>query len=134
MLETYFSILCRLSVTGSFFLYSKQSAPTNSRLFERLIDLVLSNPEDIDRSSQSVELINLPLSQDEESWLSDHLTEGKGRNLPGAKDTLMMRSITTGRLSKFSDESKGFTGRTVGGINWATVKEGMQQSSMLAPT
>ena len=78
------------------------------------------------RATRAVELIRLPLSDHEERWLEDYLTHGKGKNLYGAKDTVMMRRIATGRVKEAADLSKSVKSRRVDGLNWETLSVGLQ--------
>lgn len=81
-----------------------------------------------------MELINLPLNEDEEAFFNAYLAEGKGRNLPGAKDTLVMRGIIIGQSSIIADHGKDLTGRIIDGINWATVKDSIERSMVSTKT
>lgn len=103
-------------------------------LLQILIHSVLSDTEESNRSARCVELIKLPFNEDEEACFNAYLAEGKGRNLPGAKDTLVMRGIMIGQPSVLADHGKDLTGRIIGGMNWATVKDSIERSSVPTKT
>ncbi|KAI4157324.1 MAG: hypothetical protein LQ342_008371 [Letrouitia transgressa] len=134
VIEAYFTILCRLSITEAFFWSRQQGELRNRALLQNLIHSVLCDTEQSNRSARSVELINLPLNEDEEAFFNAYLAEGKGRNLPGAKDTLVMRGIIIGQSSIIADHGKDLTGRIIDGINWATVKDSIERSMVSTKT
>jgi hypothetical protein len=94
-------------------------------MFEMLISLVLHNSPQALMADRSVELVNLPMSEEEESWFEEYLVRGEGRGLRKAKDTVMMRKIGTG---KFEDslEMKGINGRNIGGLDWGILVAGIE--------
>ncbi|TGO69824.1 hypothetical protein BOTNAR_0006g00090 [Botryotinia narcissicola] len=126
--ESLFSAIARTSVTEAFYFSRGQSQYMQRHMFEQLIAAVLKNspPETI--ADRSVELVNLPLSPEEEAWFEDYLLRGEGRAIRKARDTIMMRRIGTGKFSE-TLSLKGIGSRSIGGLDWerlsAAVKEGL---------
>ncbi|KAI9845415.1 MAG: hypothetical protein M1837_004893 [Sclerophora amabilis] len=123
-LEVLYSALCRTSTTEAFYFARAQSGQTRRHLLEQLIHAVLSSSRGEEGASKAVELINQPFTGEEEQWFEQYLTVGKGRNLSGAKDTVIMRRIGRGKFSEL-DDIKGPSGRKVDGVNWDTLKKGL---------
>lgn len=124
-LESLFSAIARTSPTEAF--YFSRGQPENSRrhMFEMLIKLVLSNSSKGIIADHSVELVSLPLTGEEEVWFSEYLLHGEGRSIRRAKDTLMMRRIGTGNFAE-SLSLEGMNARAIGGLDWATLSEAVQ--------
>lgn len=81
-----------------------------------------------------MELINLPFDDTEESWFEDVLLHGLGRTLHGAKDTVMMRRLATGKLSNLSTDLEALSGKKIDGINWDVLKQSMQHAQTVYPS
>jgi hypothetical protein len=94
-------------------------------MFEMLIALVLNNSSRDTRADRGVELVNLPFTHEEESWFEEYLQHGEGRSIKGSKDTLMMRRIGTGNFSE-SLSIRHMNGRSVGGLDWGTLSEAVE--------
>lgn len=75
-----------------------------------------------------MELVGLPLDDDEEAWFQDSLLHGNASNLQGAKDTLMMRFLATGRTNALAAELESLGGKKVEGLNWDDLRESMRSS------
>lgn len=87
-------------------------------LFRRIITNVLSGPKGDQKAERASELVALPLDPLEERWFEEFLTEGDGKRLKAAKDTLMMRRIATGRVSNAGEKG-----------TWGTVMESFRVGS-----
>ncbi|KAI9791796.1 MAG: hypothetical protein M1833_001320 [Piccolia ochrophora] len=124
-LDTFFSVLCRVSVTEAFYFSHGQASSVHKRLFEQLISFALSHARGEERSNNCAELVNLPLTQQEESWLEGYLLTGDGKSLNGSRDTVMMRRIGTGKFQEVMDDRRGPSGRKVQGLNWDSLQEGL---------
>ena len=90
-----------------------------------LISLVLNNSPQATIADRSVELVNLPLTAEEEGWFEEYLLRGDGRGLKKAKDTVVMRRIGTGKFKEGLD-TKGLKGRDVAGLDWNTLTAGIE--------
>lgn len=79
------------------------------------------------KATRGVELISLPLHKEEESWFTGYL-EGKGRDLAGANDTLIMRGIAIGRSESVSRDRRIENSQKIDGVDWNTLRSGMPYS------
>lgn len=127
----FFQVMCRSSITEAFYFSREQSEFTHRHLFEKLIDFVLGNSSGNSQGKRSVELIRLPFDDVENLWFDEYLGEGKGRKLPGANDTTIMRALTKGDPTILFDHAQSVDGRKVDGVNWVTFRESFKQSSGL---
>jgi hypothetical protein len=124
-LESLFSAIARTSITEAF--YFSRGQPENARrhMFEMLIALVLNNSSKDTIADHGVELVNLPLTREEEVWFNEYLLHGEGRVINRAKDTLMMRNIGTGNFTQ-SLSLDGLNSGPIGGLDWATLSAAVQ--------
>lgn len=127
----FFQVMCRSSITEAFYFSREQSEFTHRHLFEKLIDFVLGNSSGNSQGKRSVELIRLPFDDVENLWFDEYLAEGKGRKLPGANDTTIMRALTKGDPTILVDHAQSVDGRKVDGVNWVSFRESLKQSSGL---
>ncbi|KAJ5885232.1 hypothetical protein N7495_009742 [Penicillium taxi] len=125
--QSYFEILCRSSITEAFYFTRKHDGYNRDRLFVQLVEFVHKTPAGQTRSKRAMEFVGLPLDEDEETRLEETLLDGSVSTLPGAKDTLMMRRLATGRLQGL--ESLG--GKKVDGLNWDDLRESMKHFQSL---
>ena len=129
VLEEFFSILCRSSVTEAFFFSRGLGSVRHRDLFEKLLNFVLANSPGAIRATRSMELINLPLAEEEEAWFEEYLKDGKGRTLSGASDTLVMRALVARRPNAIMEYGINTNGRKIDGINWSILKDSIQRGS-----
>lgn len=94
-------------------------------MFEMLISIVLHSPASEKTAARATELVNLPLTQEEEDWFESYLTKGEGRALKRARDTLIMRRIGTARFSEAL--SLDFEGQATGGLSWKMMQDALQE-------
>jgi hypothetical protein len=94
-------------------------------MFEMLISLVLNNSSHDTVADRSMELVNLPFTAEEEGWFEDYLSNGEGRTIRKASDTLVIRKIGTGRFTE-SLAVEGLNVRAIGGLDWNTLSDGVQ--------
>jgi hypothetical protein len=125
-IECLFSAIARTSVTEAFYFCRGQSEYAQRHMFEMLVALVLNNSTPETVADRSVELVNLPFTQEEDGWFEDYLLRGEGRALRRAKDTWIMRKIGTGKFTE-SLSLKGINNRSIGGLDWGTLSEGVQK-------
>ncbi|KKZ65444.1 hypothetical protein EMCG_08716 [[Emmonsia] crescens] len=131
-LNAYFALLCRTHITESFYFARKQPSPSSHRdLLEQLILFVLSSTKPGEaRAKRAMELINLPFNAEEESWFEECLLTGNAKHLPGAKDTVMMRRVATGRLQDLNrGDLEALGGRKIEGLNWDDLRKNLRASS-----
>lgn len=120
MLEAYFLILCRASVTEAFYFSRTQGDINHSILFEKLVLFVHTKTSGADKAARGVELISLPLTEEEENWFTGYLTKGD-EELAGAADTLRMREVATGHSINVQLPA-GNGSEKIDGVNWETLK------------
>jgi hypothetical protein len=123
--ECLFSALARTSVTEAFYFCRGLAEYTHRHMFEMLVSLVLNNSPSDTIADRCVELVNLPLSTEEDEWLEDYLLQGEGRALKKGKDMMMMRKIGTGNFAE-SLALKGINSRAIGGLDWKTLSEAVE--------
>ena len=124
-IQCLFRAIATSSVTEAFYYSRSQPENTRRHLFEFLISLVIHNSPKATIADRSVELVNLPFSDEEEAWFEEYLLQGDGRGLSKGKDTLMMRKIGTGKFTE-SLALKGANGRAIGGLDWRTLLESIR--------
>lgn len=124
-IECLFSALGRTSVTEAFYFSRGQTETTQRHMFEMLISLVLNNSPKETMADRCVELINLPLTKQEEEWFEDYLLQGEGRGLKKALDTVMMRKIGTGNFAESLD-LKGFSKNNIAGLDWGVLSDAVE--------
>ncbi|KAF2459368.1 nuclear pore complex assembly-domain-containing protein [Lineolata rhizophorae] len=135
LLTNTFSHLCAASLSSAYFFLRSQPAHTHRSLLEVLITSALTTPQTAPssaanqgtntRAERGVELVDLPLTNEEEEWFEQFLLEGKGRGLHGARDTVMMRRVARGRVGKALEEGRHLAGRRIEGLSWEGVREGL---------
>ena len=124
MLDAFFTILCKASITEAFYFSRGHDEPIHRRLFEKLIDFVHSDSDQELRASRGVELIGLPLDEEEAVWLEGYLIEGKGAALPSAQDTLVMKRMATGQLQDAAILVKSLQEKkSIQGLSWTSLGE-----------
>jgi hypothetical protein len=119
-LESLFSAIAKTSTTEAFYFSRAQPEHSQRHMFEKLIALVLNNSPRDTIADRSIELVNLPLTQEEEAWFNEYFLHGEGRSIRRAKDTVMMRRIGTGNFIG-SLSLEGLNARPIGGLDWATL-------------
>ena len=93
-----------------------------------MINFVLTSSHGAIKATRGVELISLPLQKEEEFWFTEFLEDGKGRNLAGANDTLIMRAISIGRPESISQDRRNRSSQNIDGVDWHTLRAGMGNS------
>ncbi|KAF2237487.1 hypothetical protein EV356DRAFT_574268 [Viridothelium virens] len=123
--DSFFKHLAKLSITEAYIFSRQQSDPTHRHLFELLITSALKEEIGEARAARCVELVNLPFDREEEDWFEEHLIDGNGKSLHGAKDTVMVRRIAMGKMKDALKEGEQLSGRNMNGVTWNTVKNGI---------
>lgn len=124
-IEGLFSAMARTSVTEAFYFSRGQPGYGRRHMFEMLIALVLKNSPKDTIADRSIELVNLPLTQEEDQWFEEYLTQGEGRSIRKAQDTLMIRRIGTGKFTE-SVSAGQINGRAMSGLDWHTISEAIK--------
>jgi Nuclear pore complex assembly len=122
--RAFFETLCRASITEAFYFCRQHDDEGHRYYLQHLISFVLSTDAGATRKDRAMELVNLPLNDQEEEWFEDHLLQGTAKVLPGAKDTVLMRRFAIGTLQNLSAEFEWLGGRKLDGIDW----DGLRQS------
>ena len=123
--------MCNASLSEAYSFSRGQEATKHHALFEQLIFFVHANSAGDTRASRALILIQLPLDEEEEVWFEEFLTSGKGHALQGAKDTVMMRKITKGRMGEAITFGQKMSGRKIDGVNWTYLREGLEKGSAM---
>lgn len=132
--RAFFETLCRSNVTEAFYFTRKYDESQRRSYFEQLVEFVHKTPAGQTRSKRAMELVGLPLGEDEEEWFEEALLHGGARSFPGAKDTVMMRRLATGQMSGLGTELESLGGKKVDGLNWDTLRESMRQTQNVYPS
>lgn len=102
-----------MNVRQAFF--ASRGEPDARELLDVIAETVMCEPEDGRRADAGTELIDLPLSLEEEEWLYESLKASKH---PGATDTLIMRKIAMGKGADAIGTEGRLRGHKVGGLDW----------------
>ncbi|KAJ5372473.1 hypothetical protein N7517_004479 [Penicillium concentricum] len=116
--KAFFDTLARSNVTEAFYFTRKYDETLRQSFFEQLVEFVHRATPGQTRSRRAMELVGLPLDEDEEQWFEHVLLQGNASTLPGAKDTVMMRRLATGRTGELAPELESLGGKKVDGLNW----------------
>ncbi|KAF4126223.1 hypothetical protein GMORB2_1469 [Geosmithia morbida] len=116
-LQLLFDAMARTNITEALLFSRTQPEHTRETLFQRLLSVALGG------KSQDFfsEVAFLPFEADEEAWLEEYLTNGDGRLLKKAKDTLLVRKIAGDRFEEMAQiRSGGQWGPVLDGIKTGT--------------
>lgn len=116
--KSFFDTLARSNVTEAFYFTRKYDDALRQSFFEQLVEFVHRATPGQSRSRRAMELVGLPLDEDEEKWFEHVLLQGNASTLPGAKDTVMMRRLATGRTGELIPELESLGGKKIDGLNW----------------
>jgi hypothetical protein len=127
LLQKFFSKLCKSSITEAYYFLRKQPDSQRRSLFEKLVDTAVGQGSD--RPAKAVELVELPLDEDEEQWLEEYLLVGEGRKIRSASDIALMRKLTMGELqepAEFAQANK-VSNRSINDVTWGNVMNGLDR-------
>jgi len=124
--RAYFETLCRSNVTEAFYFSRRYDDNNRQGLFGQLVEFVLKTPAGQHRSRRAMDLVGLPLDEDEAQWFEETLLRGNASSLPGAKDTVMMRRLAIGQMDGLAPELESMGGKKIDGLNWDDLRESMQ--------
>lgn len=123
--RAFFATLCRASITEAFYFTRRHDESLRRSYLEQLVTFVHKTGTGQARSKRAMELIGLPFDEMEEEWFEQTLLHGNAKALNGAKDSVMMRRLATGKLSGLSPDLESLAGRKVDGVNWDVLKRSM---------
>ncbi|KNG80835.1 hypothetical protein ANOM_011217 [Aspergillus nomiae NRRL 13137] len=121
--KAFFRTLCRSSITEAFYFTRNYDDSLRQNYLAQLIEFVHSTEAGETRSKRAMELIGLPFDDQEEGWFEDSLLRGNAKGLHGAKDTVMMRRLATGKLENLSADLESLGGKKVDGLNWDILRQ-----------
>jgi hypothetical protein len=135
--QSFVRYLAARNVTETYYWIRARPEHEQRQLMEALVEQTLDHrawgardPSETEhiypREEKAVELVGLPFGEEEEEWIEKFLTEGKGRTLKGAEDTVLMRKIAMGRLHSFATK-KSKQGKAHHGVDWKTLKDGVKK-------
>ncbi|MCJ1471590.1 hypothetical protein MMC13_000230 [Lambiella insularis] len=130
-LFAFFDRSCQASLTEAFYFSRSQGAIRHQKLFEQLLTFVHTSAGDV-RAAKAVELIHLPLNEEEEQWMEEFLTSPRQAALYVAKDTVMMRKIAKGQMKDAGAFGSKLSGEKYDGVNWTDLREGLQRGSKVS--
>ncbi|KAF2001045.1 hypothetical protein P154DRAFT_522037 [Amniculicola lignicola CBS 123094] len=121
------------SVTETFYWIRGRAQHEQPLLFEILVSTTFQRVGPNDRTNEAykredraVELVSLPWNEDEETWLETYLLEGEGRNFHGARETVMMRRLATGKWGEAVGDH-ALRGKNKESLNWEVLKDGIRK-------
>lgn len=129
--KAFFEVLCRASITEAFYFARKNDEIRRRRYLEQLVVFVHSSSAGQIRGERAMELVNLPFDEEEEKWFEDCLLHGAAKTLHGAKDTVLMRRLATGKLKDLSADVESLGGKKIDGLNWDDLRQSMSKHTQL---
>ncbi|RDW72295.1 ELYS family protein [Aspergillus mulundensis] len=124
--RAFMETLCRASITEAFYFTRKHHDALRQAYLTQLVEFVLRTDAGQMRSRRGMELIGLPFDDQEAQWFEDALLRGSAKTLHGAKDTVMMRRLATGKVTGLSTELESLGGKKIDGLNWDMLKQSME--------
>ncbi|EED14591.1 conserved hypothetical protein [Talaromyces stipitatus ATCC 10500] len=128
---SYFQTLCRASLTEAFYFSRKYDDDRRKRFLEHLILFVHKTPAGDLRGQRAIELLGLPLDEEEESWFEEYLLNGKVVALSGTRDTVLMRRLATGNTRDLPPSVRSLGGPKIDGVNWDDLRQGSNRAESL---
>ncbi|KAH8703240.1 nuclear pore complex assembly-domain-containing protein [Talaromyces proteolyticus] len=129
--QSYFETLCRANITESFYFARKYDHDRRRQFLEQLVVFVHKTPAGQLRGSRAMELINLPFDELEESWFEECLLNGRAAALSGAKDTVLMRRLASGKMQDLPPSVESLGGRKIDGINWDDLRQSVDSKGFV---
>ncbi|KIY03261.1 uncharacterized protein Z520_01728 [Fonsecaea multimorphosa CBS 102226] len=125
VLEAYYELIITNNLVEAYYFAQRQNEAKHKMLFDKLVVAVHQNSPGQSRSERAALLVGLPLTAQEEAWFERCILDGAASKLPGAKDSLMARTIAMGRSTSDSTALSRLKGDSIGGINWEVVRAGI---------
>jgi Nuclear pore complex assembly len=127
-LKAFFSLLCDNNIVHAYHFCQVRVNPDRKALFEQLV-LAAISPKGGEAVVRAETLIGLPFNDMETQWFEDILLHGKGSSLLGAKDSVMIRRIATGRDYTDLQSLQRFHGQEIDGVHWGGIRSNLQQGN-----
>ncbi|KAI9669168.1 MAG: hypothetical protein M1829_005169 [Trizodia sp. TS-e1964] len=124
-MQLLFAALCGSSPAEAFFFSRQQAEAARRPLFEQLVAHVLGAEGGEARAAAGECLVGLPFDREEEAWFEEYLLRGVGKRLVGARDSVLVRRLLTGRFDAFLEGRVGQEVRA-DGVNWGSLKESLR--------
>ncbi|KAL2868614.1 ELYS family protein [Aspergillus lucknowensis] len=124
--RAFMETLSRASITEALYFARKHHDTLRRNYLIQLIEFVHKTDAGQMRSRRAMELITLPFDDQEEEWFEDALLHGNAKTLHGAKDTVMMRRLATGKMAGLSTELQSLGGKKIDGLNWDMLKQSIE--------
>jgi hypothetical protein len=126
--ERFFSMLCDASITEAYFFMQRMPSAVRPPLLEILVESALEAPAEEERKKKGMELVELPLSDDETSTVEEFLSKGKGRAIQHGKDALLVMLLARGKYDKMlsSLENVSVPGTGFDESKWESVRSGVK--------
>lgn len=109
----YFQMIADSSIANAYVFLQNQPVIEKRELFEMMIESALRPPiksgksGTIARTERCAQLVDLPLSAEEQEWFEEFLVKGEGRNLQGATETVATRWIAIGKIKEARELTAG---------------------------
>ena len=123
LLLAFFSYLCETDLLVAYNFARKRAGSQCRQLFEQLVRVSLS--KNAGGGSMAEQLIGLPLTDEEVSWLESFLLDERGSSLRGAKDTVIMRRIAVGNDFDDVNDERSPRGSKKGGADWEEIRRSL---------
>ena len=120
-LDAYFALLVKTNVTEAY-RFAKQN-PNHQRLFEQLVVSVHGEDASEARAQRALQFLGLPFTGEEEAWFEECLLKGRAAKAPGAKDSVLMRRLATGKLHAGSSAVDRLKGSKIDGVDWEDIRQ-----------
>lgn len=127
-LSAYFSFLSDTDIVNAYHFCQIRVDSERKSLFEQLILAALSTKRN-QTVARAEALVSLPFTEMELLWFEDFLLHGKGSSCHGAKDSVVMRRIATGKEYTDIQPLQRFRGQKIEGIDWGDVRSNFQPSN-----
>lgn len=131
-LDAYFDLVSSNNLAEAYYFAKRQDKLNHKSLFEKLVAKVHQEKGGQLRATRATLLVGLPFSSEEEVWFEEFLLHGKGAKLPGAKDTVMVRRLATGRSVSAVTENatlNRWKGENIDGVSWENIRRSIAEAT-----
>jgi Nuclear pore complex assembly len=124
-LKAFFSLQCDNDIVHAYHFCQIRVNPERKALFEQLV-LAAVSPKGGKTVPRAETLIGLPFDSMETQWFENFLLHGKGSTLLGAKDSVIIRRIATGRDYTDLQSLQRFRGQKIDSVHWGDIQSNLQ--------